>query len=218
MPTAHKICSGTGHGQTLLTSTTPSAAHFLLIPFRSSCDLLDTWPTILYPSPVPPDPFAPLSSDASCASGNCWCDTEAGANMETSDTQSEGIDWTEVSNTVDLSSLVDERNAVSSQAGSPIPSVIDASPSDFTISDLAHFNLPDAFVEESELVWEQTRDSADLCDDEQMETTVNGTMDRVLKKRSHQAYMGTPMAVFIHAGAGYHSLQNEGAHLAMCSK
>lgn len=49
---------------------------------------------------------------------------------------------------------------------------------------------------------------------------VNNTMNRVLKKRSHQAYAESspPMAIFIHAGAGYHSIQNENSHLAMCSK
>lgn len=188
-------------------------------PFQvCPCNLLDIWPTTLCPSPVRPGPSGPPPSDFSCASGNCWSDTEADDDMATSDTQSAIIDWMEVSNTVNLSSHFDERDALSSQASSTIPSVIDASLSSFTNFDPAHSGFSDLLVEKSEWTWEQTHDDADLYDDEQMETTVDGTMDRVLKKRSHQAYMATPMAVFIHAGAGYHSLQNESVHLAMCSK
>lgn len=43
-------------------------------------------------------------------------------------------------------------------------------------------------------------------------------MDSSHKKRSRQAYLEMPMSIFIHAGAGYHSLQNESVHLAICSK
>ncbi|KAJ4414088.1 hypothetical protein N0V82_008119 [Gnomoniopsis sp. IMI 355080] len=38
------------------------------------------------------------------------------------------------------------------------------------------------------------------------------------KKRSHQIYLEMPQAIFIHAGAGYHSIQNEKMHLTVCSK
>lgn len=47
------------------------------------------------------------------------------------------------------------------------------------------------------------------------------TMPRAMMKRSHEAYaaeLTPPVAIFIHAGAGYHSIQNENVHLAMCSK
>lgn len=37
-------------------------------------------------------------------------------------------------------------------------------------------------------------------------------------KRSHQTYTGLPAAIFIHAGAGFHSIQNEKYHLSVCSE
>lgn len=40
----------------------------------------------------------------------------------------------------------------------------------------------------------------------------------VVKKRSHQAFLEMPQAIFIHAGAGFHSIQNEKIHLSVCSK
>lgn len=62
--------------------------------------------------------------------------------------------------------------------------------------------------------------NAGLTYDEQMNMPPNHTMDRVLKKRRHSSILESrpPMAIFIHAGAGYHSLQNENIHLAVCSK
>lgn len=54
----------------------------------------------------------------------------------------------------------------------------------------------------------------------QMPMAANGALDRVLRKRPRSATHEArpPMAVFIHAGAGYHSLQNENTHLSMCSR
>lgn len=54
----------------------------------------------------------------------------------------------------------------------------------------------------------------------QMAMAADGTLDRVLRKRPHcSTYEARPpMAIFIHAGAGYHSLQNENVHLSICSK
>lgn len=46
----------------------------------------------------------------------------------------------------------------------------------------------------------------------------DGTVDRLIKKRSSAGDQRPSMAVFIHAGAGYHSLQNENVHLTMCAK
>lgn len=37
-------------------------------------------------------------------------------------------------------------------------------------------------------------------------------------KRPHQTYLGLPTAIFIHAGAGFHSIQNEKFHLSVCSE
>ncbi|POS76214.1 threonine aspartase [Diaporthe helianthi] len=47
---------------------------------------------------------------------------------------------------------------------------------------------------------------------------IDGTVDRLIKKRSSAGDQRPSMAVFIHAGAGYHSLQNENVHLTMCAK
>ncbi|KAI3395576.1 hypothetical protein diail_1088 [Diaporthe ilicicola] len=46
----------------------------------------------------------------------------------------------------------------------------------------------------------------------------DGTVDRFIKKRVSTGDQRPTMAVFIHAGAGYHSLQNENYHLTMCAK
>lgn len=46
----------------------------------------------------------------------------------------------------------------------------------------------------------------------------DGAVDRYRNKRVSSGDQRPSMAVFIHAGAGYHSIQNEGLHLAMCSK
>lgn len=42
--------------------------------------------------------------------------------------------------------------------------------------------------------------------------------NKTSKKRSHQTYLEMPQAIFIHAGAGFHSVQNEKIHLSVCSK
>lgn len=41
---------------------------------------------------------------------------------------------------------------------------------------------------------------------------------KIIKKRSCKAYIEMPQAIFIHAGAGFHSVQNEKVHLSVCSK
>jgi hypothetical protein len=46
----------------------------------------------------------------------------------------------------------------------------------------------------------------------------DGTVDRLIKKRTSADDQRPSMAIFIHAGAGYHSLQNENVHLTMCAK
>ncbi|KAL1883364.1 hypothetical protein Daus18300_000422 [Diaporthe australafricana] len=46
----------------------------------------------------------------------------------------------------------------------------------------------------------------------------NGAVDRYLNKRVSSGDKRPSMAVFVHAGAGYHSIQNENLHLTMCSK
>ncbi|KAK2610132.1 hypothetical protein N8I77_003586 [Diaporthe amygdali] len=46
----------------------------------------------------------------------------------------------------------------------------------------------------------------------------DGAVDRFIKKRVSTGDQRPSMAVFIHAGAGYHSLQNENVHLTMCAK
>lgn len=43
----------------------------------------------------------------------------------------------------------------------------------------------------------------------------NGTVDRVLKRMHKGKFTG---AIFIHAGAGFHSHQNERVHLEACSE
>ncbi|ROV92561.1 hypothetical protein VMCG_08939 [Cytospora schulzeri] len=48
--------------------------------------------------------------------------------------------------------------------------------------------------------------------------TADGTVDRLTKKRVAIPDERDTMAVFVHAGAGYHSLQNENVHLTMCAK
>lgn len=56
-------------------------------------------------------------------------------------------------------------------------------------------------------------------DDDACSTTADNnksTMSQFLRGR--KADPKATMAVFVHAGAGYHSYQNESAHLAMCSK
>lgn len=54
--------------------------------------------------------------------------------------------------------------------------------------------------------------------DNQLGVGADGTVDRLIKKRSSIGNPRPTMAVFIHAGAGYHSLQNENVHLTMCAK
>ncbi|KUI67100.1 Threonine aspartase 1 [Cytospora mali] len=56
-------------------------------------------------------------------------------------------------------------------------------------------------------------DSADHLD-----ATADGTVDRFIKKRVAVPDERSTMAVFVHAGAGYHSYQNEHIHLTMCAK
>lgn len=46
----------------------------------------------------------------------------------------------------------------------------------------------------------------------------DGTVDRLIRKRDPTGDQRPSMAVFIHAGAGYHSLQNENVHLTLCAK
>lgn len=62
-------------------------------------------------------------------------------------------------------------------------------------------------------------DDVAVLDDDTCSTTAdNGksTMSQFLN--GHKADHKATMAVFVHAGAGYHSYQNESVHLAMCSK
>lgn len=54
--------------------------------------------------------------------------------------------------------------------------------------------------------------------DNKLSVGADGTVDRLIKKRSSTGDPRPTMAVFIHAGAGYHSLQNENVHLTMCAK
>lgn len=56
----------------------------------------------------------------------------------------------------------------------------------------------------------------DLAD--HLNVTADGTVDRFIKKRVAVPDERDTMAVFVHAGAGYHSLQNEHIHLTMCAK
>jgi hypothetical protein len=46
----------------------------------------------------------------------------------------------------------------------------------------------------------------------------DGTVDRLIKKRGSTSDQRPSMAVFVHAGAGYHSIQNENVHLTMCAR
>lgn len=46
----------------------------------------------------------------------------------------------------------------------------------------------------------------------------DGTVDRLIRKRDPTGDRRPSMAVFIHAGAGYHSVQNENVHLTLCAK
>ncbi|KUI53216.1 Threonine aspartase 1 [Cytospora mali] len=59
----------------------------------------------------------------------------------------------------------------------------------------------------------RVEDSADHLD-----ATADGTVDRFIKKRVAVPDERNTMAVFVHAGAGYHSYQNEHIHLTMCAK
>lgn len=43
-------------------------------------------------------------------------------------------------------------------------------------------------------------------------------LSKIARKRSHQSFFEMPQAIFIHAGAGFHSIQNEKIHLSVCSK
>lgn len=56
----------------------------------------------------------------------------------------------------------------------------------------------------------------DLTD--HLNVTADGTVDRFIKRRVAVPDERDTMAVFVHAGAGYHSLQNEHVHLTMCAK
>jgi len=49
----------------------------------------------------------------------------------------------------------------------------------------------------------------------QVGSSIDGTVDRLLSNLKRHKPMA---AIFIHAGAGYHSLQNEKVHLEACSE
>lgn len=51
-----------------------------------------------------------------------------------------------------------------------------------------------------------------------LDVGADGTVDRLIKKRDPTGDQRPSMAVFIHAGAGYHSIQNENVHLTLCAK
>lgn len=53
---------------------------------------------------------------------------------------------------------------------------------------------------------------------DKLDVGADGTVDRLMKKRDPTGDQRPSMAVFIHAGAGYHSLQNENVHLTLCAK
>lgn len=53
---------------------------------------------------------------------------------------------------------------------------------------------------------------------DKLDVGADGTVDRLMKKRDPTGDKRPSMAVFVHAGAGYHSLQNENVHLGLCAK
>lgn len=59
----------------------------------------------------------------------------------------------------------------------------------------------------------QVENRADLLD-----VTADGTIDRFVNRRVVSGDKRDTSAIFVHAGAGYHSYQNEHAHLTMCAK
>ena len=45
-----------------------------------------------------------------------------------------------------------------------------------------------------------------------------GTTDRVIRRQNGPSQRGPVAAIFVHAGAGFHSVQNEKIHLKACSE
>lgn len=156
--------------------------------------------------------------------------------MNTANTSREHPDfWSVVADSADLSSLSYGPVWVSGRSISPnhTSSAVDPSLSQFSDIQDTDFEFfgpepppePLYYQNNTDMITnvtnqEQMDSSASFTSDDQMVTTANGTMNHVLKKRPHsQLFVSpSPMAIFIHAGAGYHSLQNESVHLAICSK
>lgn len=59
-------------------------------------------------------------------------------------------------------------------------------------------------------------DSLTVEDEHENDMGMDSTVDRMLKKRGSKN--GPPAIIFIHAGAGYHSTNNEHLHLQVCAK
>lgn len=59
--------------------------------------------------------------------------------------------------------------------------------------------------------------ASDMSEDK-IDVGADGTVDRLTKKRDPTGDRRPSMAIFVHAGAGYHSVQNENVHLATCAK
>lgn len=75
---------------------------------------------------------------------------------------------------------------------------------------------PNPKLLDAQSTFEQSPQFMDLAD--HMNVTADGTVDRLIRKRVAVPDNRDTMAVFVHAGAGYHSLQNEHVHLTMCAK
>lgn len=127
--------------------------------------------------------------------------------------------WSSDSDLVDLSAVVENRNP-NSRPKSPAPSFDLFMPTP-RVSDFSRPTfLP--FHDCPEFEADETKSSADLSDDKQWDPTVNDKCNMVdwgrKNKDGVEKDLENQMAIFIHAGAGYHSLQNERVHLAMCSR
>ncbi|CAN8104313.1 unnamed protein product [Discula destructiva] len=59
--------------------------------------------------------------------------------------------------------------------------------------------------------------NADPKNKEQTYSSLPRTMSTKPQKRPRTHYVALPAAIFIHAGAGFHSIQNENMHLRVCS-
>lgn len=97
----------------------------------------------------------------------------------------------------------------------PIRSTYSAVPSGFEL-------MPFLNAYSCDLETQRKKGDTDLANPEQTlpsdSSLVRSMSPTNIMKRSHQTFTGLPAAIFIHAGAGFHSVQNEKYHLGVCSE